>query len=466
MSRVRASAISDPGGSSEHGSAPSSRRRGRRRGVEIRPGSVKQARVEAGLSLGQVALGDISRTAIYFVETGKAKPSMETLQLIATRTNKPMDFFLPGGDSFASDQASLAEIERLVAVGDHAAAVEAGESLLARSMDVKAIAAARLQMAVAHIRLGQPVRARTLAAQARAHFESVGDHLMTAEALGWEAAGALMLQDPAAVGYAEEALRVCRTLKPAPVTTEARLLQILGTAYGSRHEHAKAIEVLEEALAVGAAFPDLRRLSFIYGNLSLAYQEIGNFAEAARYARRTMAIEETLHDALQIALTENNLANLVFLQGDVAGAIKHAESSLRRQEALGVESGRAHVLMTLAELELARGDLDAAERYARTAAEIAESALEITNVGEAHVWLAQVAGARGDLAAAAAEYEIAFAKFEAGNASEWLARGHALYADLLEKRGELAAANTQLRQALSAVGVGQAVAFMDRSAIA
>jgi len=58
--------------------------------VEIRPGSVKQARLEAGLSLGQVAQADISRTAIYFVETGKSKPSMETLQLIATRTSKPM----------------------------------------------------------------------------------------------------------------------------------------------------------------------------------------------------------------------------------------------------------------------------------------------------------------------------------------------------------------------------------------
>src|SRR5437773_11117347 len=78
---------------SAHPSTPS-RRRGRRRGVEIRPGSVKQARQEAGLSLGQVARGDISRTAIYFVETGKAKPSRETLELIAERNGRPVDFLL------------------------------------------------------------------------------------------------------------------------------------------------------------------------------------------------------------------------------------------------------------------------------------------------------------------------------------------------------------------------------------
>ena len=64
--------MSQADGSSEQGRAPSGRRRGRRRGLEVRPGSVKQARMEAGLSLGQVAQGDISRTAIYFVETAEA----------------------------------------------------------------------------------------------------------------------------------------------------------------------------------------------------------------------------------------------------------------------------------------------------------------------------------------------------------------------------------------------------------
>src|SRR5216684_9216989 len=72
----------------------SSGRRGRRRGVEIKPGTVKQARADAGLSLAQVAGDQISRTAIYFVETGKAKPSMETLKLIAERTGRPLDYFL------------------------------------------------------------------------------------------------------------------------------------------------------------------------------------------------------------------------------------------------------------------------------------------------------------------------------------------------------------------------------------
>src|SRR5579872_5131944 len=97
------------------GKAPS----GRRRGLEIRPGSVKEARRLAGLSLGQVARADISRTAIYFVETGKAKPSQETLELIAERTGQPLEFFLSGEEGPLNAAARIAEIERFLATGDN-----------------------------------------------------------------------------------------------------------------------------------------------------------------------------------------------------------------------------------------------------------------------------------------------------------------------------------------------------------
>src|SRR5437868_6346682 len=154
----------------------SSRRRGRRRGVEIRAGSVKQARLESGLSLGQVARDDISRTAIYFVETGKAKPSIETLKLIADRTNKPLEFFLGQPGAINMDpEAALAEIERLIVTGNPAGAVEAGERLLSATSDPRIAAHARYHMSLAQIRTGQPVRARSYAASARAFFAQAKD---------------------------------------------------------------------------------------------------------------------------------------------------------------------------------------------------------------------------------------------------------------------------------------------------
>src|SRR5260370_12373822 len=63
-------------------------------GVTIKPGSVKQARQEAGMSLAQVGKGRVTAPAIYLIETGRTRPSLPTLEHIAHRTGKPVEFFL------------------------------------------------------------------------------------------------------------------------------------------------------------------------------------------------------------------------------------------------------------------------------------------------------------------------------------------------------------------------------------
>jgi transcriptional regulator with XRE-family HTH domain len=74
-------------------------RRGRRKGVTVRAGSVADARKEAGLTLAEVARGKVSRTAIHLIEKGRALPSMETLKHIAEQTHKPLSFFVQAPDT-------------------------------------------------------------------------------------------------------------------------------------------------------------------------------------------------------------------------------------------------------------------------------------------------------------------------------------------------------------------------------
>src|ERR1700682_4669025 len=96
------------------------RYRGRRKGVAVREGSVGEARREANLTLAQVAGGKLTRTAIHLIEKGRTRPSMETLELIARQTRKPIEFFLsPDSPSTLTErQARLRELERLTAVRD------------------------------------------------------------------------------------------------------------------------------------------------------------------------------------------------------------------------------------------------------------------------------------------------------------------------------------------------------------
>jgi len=450
MSEVRAhpSAEAGPGGTGK----VSSGRRGRRRGVEIKPGTVKQARSEAGLSLAQVAGGEISRTAIYFVETGKAKPSMETLKLIAERTGRPLDFFLSRPSTMeARSSESTVELERLVVTGDSRGALALGEALLGTERDPEIVARIRFQMATAYLRLAQWVPARRLASTARAYFEQSGDMLMTAECLGSEASAAYMMQDPGALALAEGALETCRSLNPVPSITESRLLGVLGGVHAANHRWGAAVKALEQSVAAGDVMHDLRRLSIGYSNLSFAYQELGNINQATYYAQRAITLHETLNDRLSLGRTENNLGVMLLRGGEVARARSHFERALRLfDEARADDSSRVALLLSFCELEFAESDLEEAARWANEALKSANENSVIGWIADSHAWLGRIADACGDDSTADAEFATAFDVLrQPGVSPELTSRTHARYADILEARGDVGGAVQQLKRALA-----------------
>ena len=55
---------------------------------------IRQARTEAGLSQRQLCGEEITRNMLSQIESGKARPSMTTLQYLAARLDKPVSFFL------------------------------------------------------------------------------------------------------------------------------------------------------------------------------------------------------------------------------------------------------------------------------------------------------------------------------------------------------------------------------------
>lgn len=429
---------------------PASGRRGRRAGVDVRPGTVKQARIEAGMSLGQVAGGAVSRTAIYYVETGKARPSMETLRLIAERTGRPLDFFLSQPSTMEPrSTAGTSGPELLVAKGEYRAAIAAARELLDQRPDPELAARLRYLMANAHLQLAEPAEAQPLLTAARSYFERTGDVLMIAECLGREASGAYLAQQPGARALAERGLELCRSLTPVPKITEGRLLSVLGGVHATNQDWPAAIEAYEQAIAAGDVVQDLRRLSLMYSGLSLAYQEVGRLSDAAHYSRRALTIHETLDDTLSLARSENNLGCLLIKQGELTEAERHIRRSLELFETTKVEMGRAMVLTSLCELALARSDVMAAEHFATMALGLAERCAEPGSVADVHQWLGHVAAARGDDARVDAEFRLALHGLEALDAPERLSRCHLAYAEVLERRGDLADANDHLKQAIA-----------------
>jgi tetratricopeptide (TPR) repeat protein len=429
------------------------RRAGHRRlpGVDLRPGAVKQARSEAGLSLAKVGQGCVTAPAIYLIETGRTRPSLPTLEHIARKTGKSVEFFLADQSGNTDEtKTGLIELEAMVAEGRYDEAIALGGQLLDLSTSAHRLGQLRYLLAQAHLQLGKPEKAASLLHEAHAHFETVDDALMLAECMGSEARVASMTQKPEAIDLAERALAICRGLKHVPAATEAKLLSILATVHVANRDWAVAIRLYEEAIAAAGSLFDLGRMAKMYSGLSGAYREGGHVDAAAKYAGRSIALLEVLRDRVSLAQAENNLGLILLAQGDRAAAHKHLDRSLELAEEANLEVGRSHVLMSLCELSLLQGNVHAARQFADKALAMAERLHEAANVAEAHVWLGRIAAEVGDDERADTEFDIAIRGLTEIGVEERLLRCHGIYAEILEKRGELKSAYAHMKKAFSA----------------
>ena len=412
---------------------------------------MKQARLESALSLAQLGRGHVTAPAIYLIETGRTRPSMPTLEHIAKRTGKPVEFFLaePAGATDET-QASLIALEAMVADGRHHEAITLGRSLIDRGSSAFRLGRIRYFLAQAYLGIAQPEQAAGLLGEARAHFEAVHDGVMLAECIGAQAALAATTHSQDAVSLAEEALRVCRGLKTVPAPTEARLLGTLASAHMADRDWDQAIAAYEKAIEVGGAVFDLRRVARMYSSLGAAYHEIGESETAARYAMRSVAVLEVLRDRVALARSESNLALVLMSRGDLEEARLHLERSLDLCDEADLELGRSQVLLSLCDLSMREGDVDRADGLAHQALALSERLDEGVSIAESHVWLGRIADQRGDHAAADRAFEDAIHGFEAMGMRERLLQCHGTYAEILERRGELAKAYIHMKEALQA----------------
>lgn len=429
--------------------APQKRRR--LPGINLRPGAVKLARTESGLSLAQLGRGHVTAPAIYLIETGRTRPSLPTLEHIARRTGKPVEFFLAEPVGATDDvQASLLELELMVADRRYGEAILIGTSLLDRGSSAFRLGRIRYFLALAYLGSSQDERASALLADARAHFEAVNDGVMLAECIGAQAALATTQQSKEALSLAEKALAVCRSLNPVPAPIEARLLAILADVHAANHDWDLAVASYEGAIEAGGSVFDLRRAARVYGRLGMAQHEMGQVEAAARYAMRSVALLDVLRDRVALARSENNLGQALLARGDAEAARRHIGRALELSDEGDVEFGRSNVLLSMVELEMHEGNVDEAFDSAREALELAERLEAGASIAEAHVWLGRIADRRGEAEAVDREFEQAIGGFEAIGMRERLLQCHGVYAEILERRGELAKAYVHMKEALQA----------------
>lgn len=428
-------------------------RRVRLKGVDIRPGAVRQARLEAGLSLAQVAGNDITRAAIHLIENGRSRPSMPTLELISRRTGKPVSYFLaepsPVPGSPVANLPRLDEIESLAAHQDFTAVARLAESMLGELQDGWTEARLRFHLGHARIRLLDTQGALQELGRAREMFAGLGDRWMVVECMDWQAAAMIVEQNPAAIRLAEEALQECRGLDPVPVLTEARILTHLAGMHVVMHDWPRAIATYQEVLGGVGGLRDLNRLAPMYEGLSVAYRELGSAARAAEYSHRAIAIHSLMHDQAALCRAQSNLGLVLLRQGELANAEQQLRESIATQDAIGLERGKSQALISLGEVRLRHGDLPAAEALIGEGLELAERLGERLSIARAHEALGRLGAESGEAARSDREFGIAIALFRELGVEERLVETLSAHAEALERRGETEQALWRWKEALS-----------------
>ena len=430
--------------------SPDVGKRRRLPGLVVRPGSIRQARKEAGLSLGQVAAGQLSRTAVYLAETGKTRPTLPTVQLIAARTGKPVAYFLdPEGLAGAGRRVDLDKLRELAVAERFDDLFELAKSSKSDAVDPIERAWAAFYIARAEVARANPHPALRELAEARSAFEDARDQWMVVECMDWQAAGMHLLEEKSALPMAEAALEACRRLRPANRALEARILGRLGAIHVAQHRWPKAVDYYSEAVEVAGELRDLSRVGKMYNDLGVAYEHLGDLARSRVYAQKAVTIHELLHDRLSVARAENNLGLVLMKQGELELAREHLDRSLSICDETGVEVGKSHVLMSLAELDMIGHDPDGARRRLLEALELGERNRESGSIAQAHQQLGQVAEMSGQRGAADREFAAAMGVLERDGLNDRLVSCRAIYSALLEKRGDTEGALDQLKRAMA-----------------
>jgi tetratricopeptide (TPR) repeat protein len=390
-----------------------------------------------GLSLSELAGGEVTRAAIHQVETGKMRPSMRTLELIARRTGRPVSYFMVGQDGSDEQQAARDELSRLVDTGEYRQAVALGTGMLDVELQPGIEADVRFSIGRALVRMSDGAQGLPHLTRARRVFEQLGDAWMVAHVLDQEAVALFLVQDPRTLSTALEALARCERLEPPAPALHASVLNLLGNVHMRSHDWRNAARFFEMGLTACEDLVSLRVAARLNDGLSMARQRLGDYAGALRTGERAFALYAGDTDIAGLIRAENNLGYILLRQGQLDAAGGHLHRALDLCDEHDVQRRRAPVLNSIGELHLARREPGLACTYLLRSLEVATSLGERDSEATARHLLGTAYLQLDDEDAAHQYFTTAIELLEQLDLPERLRACATEYAELLYSRGQL-----------------------------
>jgi tetratricopeptide (TPR) repeat protein len=311
------------------------------------------------MSQAQLAGEELTKGFISQVESGLVRPSVRSLQIIAMRLGKSLDYFL--GDAPLAAEKRLA-FHRL-----------AGEA-----------AAERRDWAVVR-------------SEVEAGFECSPSKRDRAALLR------LLAQAELAAGVREMAFdRISEALSLLDAATDAgevaHLLHLRGVAYGQLNQHLTAAEALEQARDTMERHEviDPRLRSRILVSLGTAYRRLNRTAKAMQTYASALDLASASNELRTAAQGYMGVAVSLYDAGELDAAISNYRRALDLFSRIEDRTFELSVLHSLASVHFERGAIDEAREVAERCAVLARTAADVRTEAIAEVILARVALAKAD----------------------------------------------------------------------
>src|SRR5712691_3940400 len=313
---------------------------------------VRAARHELGLSQAQLAGEELTKGFISQVEAGLVRPSLRSLQVIAGRLGKGIEYFV--GDQPVTATKRI-HYHRVAA---ETAAERSDWSTVRTEVD------AGLAQGPSRRERGKLLRLLDPAADA----EEVA-RLHYARGFAYVEIGQLV----AATESFETARDLVERHEVANPWLSSRILLALGTMYRRLGRTAKALGTYESALALASRSSELEVAARSHMGIAAALYDEGELDGAIGAYERARALLERISDAALELSVLQSMASVSLDREQLEVAREFAERCRARAMAIGDDRMAAIAETELARAALAAGDPDAAIDAARRAERVLAS---------------------------------------------------------------------------------------------
>src|ERR671931_7514 len=340
----------------------------------------RSSATSASMRSRRLAETRVSKEYISQIETGKTRPTSQTLEWLAERLGVDTHYLADGVSDrdHREHEAIVCQAEEAVQEKRYGDAVDlvAGLSRAPGSPELRLRALFAESWARMYLGELKPALDRLERARAVAAADAFGD-VHRAEVLYRLACCRYKLNHveqaledfSAALELADRSGESCDRLR-------ANILQWRSRCYRRHRDCEAAREDIERALELAEAASDEETVAHTHFQASLVAERNGSWAQARTYSERAIEIYEAVDDPVNVGRLLNNLGILNFLLGHKEQAVEQLKDAFRIALEVGDPADSAQAVSSLADVHLRSGELELAERPARHAIEMLDGRVD------------------------------------------------------------------------------------------